>query len=95
MSEAIDSDTGGEIQKLAILYIPEPRSLTLDKNRRRTGVCSNHVGSVLVDDGGALGLGRGVGVGERREGPVGDPRARRGGDGRQSASYRKSESHYE
>ena len=94
MSEAIDSDTGGEIQKLAILCVPKPRPLTLDENRRRTGICSNHVRRVLVDDGSALGLGRGVGVGKRRDGSVGDPRARRGGgDRRHSASYRKSESH--
>lgn len=62
MTEAIDSDTGCKVQELSVLSIPQPRTLSLDKHGRRTGICGDHIRRMLVHNGSALGIGRDVGI---------------------------------
>lgn len=46
-----------KVEVLAILNIPEPRALPLNKHRRRPGVGRDHVRSVFVDEVRAGGVG--------------------------------------
>lgn len=48
-----DGNTGCKVEVLAVLNVPEPRTLALDKHGRRAAVRGDHVRLVLTDERGA------------------------------------------
>ncbi len=64
VSQRRHGDARGEVQVLPVLDIPEVRALAPDEDRGRPGVSGHHIRCMLVDQGGARGIGGGVWVGE-------------------------------